>query len=391
MPATAVRTSLWLGAALLLVAVNLRLPIAAVPPLVDDVSDGLGLSSAAAGAITTLPVLCFALAAPVAPALARRHGDERVILACLVMLAGGVAVRLVPEVAPFYAGTLLLGLGIALANVLIPAVIKRWYPRPGLMTGLYVTVLTTGAAVAAAAAVPLDDALDGEWQWALAVFGVPAIVAAIAWLPVVRAARTEPGPPPPHISLWRNRTAWMLTLMMSAQGALFYAILAWVPEIAGDAGLDDAAAGVMLSIAMLLGVPTSLAMPVLAGRSDDQRGLVAVAGALWLAGLTGLLLWPGTATALWMVLVGLGQGAGFSLTMALVVLRAADGPHAAALSGMVQSVGYVVAGLGPFVVGLIHDASGSWDPPIAFMLAITAGLVASGLAAARRGQVVGLP
>lgn len=385
------RTPLWLGAALLLVAVNLRLPLAGVPPIVDDVQAGLGISSAAAGAITTLPVLCFALAAPLAPALGRRFGDEPVLLACLVLLAGGVAARLVPEIAPFYAGTLLLGLGIALANVLIPAVIKRWYPRPGLMTGLYVTLMTAGAAAAAALTVPLEDAFDGRWEPALAVWGVPSVVAAIAWLPAIRATRAAPGPRPRRLSLWRDDTAWLITLMMGCQGLLFYAVLAWVPEIAADSGLGDGAAGVMLALAMLLGVPTSLAVPVLAARRDDQRPLVAAAAALWIAGLGGLLAVPATATALWMVLIGLGQGAGFSLTMALVVLRAPDAAHAGALSAMVQSVGYVLAAAGPFVVGLVHDATGSWEASLAFMLAVAAGLLVSGLGAARPGRMAGVP
>ncbi|HEU4658093.1 MAG TPA: MFS transporter [Capillimicrobium sp.] len=385
-PPAVTRTSLWLGAALLLVAVTLRLPIASVPPIVADVQAGLGLSSAAAGAITTLPVLCFGLAAPLAPGLARRWGDELVVLGCLVLLSAGVAMRLVPEVAPFYLGTLLLGLGIAIANVLIPSVVKRWYPRPGAMTGLYVTMMMGGAAVAAATAVPLEDA-TGDWTWALAAFGVPALVAALVWLPAVRVSRTEPGPPPPRVSLWRDPTAWLLTGMMASQSLLFYAILAWTPEIVADAGLGDASAGVMLSIAMLLGIPTSLALPVLAGRTDDQRPLVLLAGGVWLAGLLGLLLAPGTATVVWMVLVGLGQGGGFALTMALLVLRATDAPHAAALSGMVQSIGYTVAAAGPSVVGVIHDATGSWRAPVAFLLAVGASLVACGLAAARPARV----
>lgn len=384
------RTSLWLGAALLLVAVNLRLPIAGVPPIVDDVSAGLGLSAAAAGAITTLPVLCFAVAAPLAPSLGRRFGDEPVILACLLLLAAGAAVRLVPQALPFYAGTLVLGLGIALANVLIPSVIKRWFPRPGAMTGLYVTVMTGGAAVAAALTVPLARA-TGSWEWALAVWGAPSLLAAVVWLPAIRATRTVPGPPLPRVSLWRDRTAWLLTAMMGCQGLLFYAVLAWVPEIVADSGLDAGAAGVMLSIAMLLGIPTSLTLPVLAGRTDDQRPLVAVAGALWLAGLGGLLLSPATGTAAWMVLIGLGQGGGFSLAMALIVLRAADGPHAAGLSGMVQAIGYVIAGLGPFAVGAIHDATGSWEAPLGFLVAVAFGLLASGLGAARPAPVAAVP
>lgn len=386
---TLARTPLWLGAALLLVAVNLRLPFAGVPPIIDEVREGLGLSHAAAGALTTLPVLCFAIAAPLAPRLARRFGDEPVILACLVLLAGGIAVRIMPEVLPFYAGTLLLGLGIALANVLIPSVIKRWYPRPGAMTGLYVTLMTAGAAVAAATIVPLEHALG--WELALAVWGIPSVVAAVAWLPALRARHAPAGPPPPPVSLWRDRRAWVLTAMMSCQGLLFYAILAWTPEIVGDAGLAEGEAGVMLSLAMLLGIPTSLAWPVLAGRTRDQRPLAAVAGARWLAGLTGLLVAPGTGTVAWMVLIGLGQGAGFSLAMALVVLQSPNPPHAAALSGMVQAIGYVMAGIGPFAVGLIHDATGSWDASVGFLLAVAVGLLLAGLGASRPLEVAAVP
>jgi CP family cyanate transporter-like MFS transporter len=384
------RTPLWLGAALMLVALNLRLPITSVPPLLDDVRADLGLSVTATGLLTALPVLCFAVVGALAPRLARRWGAELVLLLCIGAIAGGILVRLVPAVAPLFAGTLVLGAGIAIANILVPAVIKRDYARPGGMMGAYAMTLNAGGALGAGLTVPVEHALDAPWELALAVWAVPALLAAVAWLPALRFARTtetdEPLPErrPP---LWRDPLAWQLTGLMGFQSALFYCAVAWIPDILRDTGMSSATAGLMLSIVMLLGLPTSFLMPVLAGRRSDQRTLVAASGLGWLAGIVGLLLWPGTATALWMAIIGLAQGAGIGLALTLMVLRAPDGHVAAALSGMAQSLGYLLAGIAPVLVGLAHDASGGWRLPLALMAAGAIGLLACGLAAARPGLV----
>ncbi len=377
------------GGALLLIALNLRFAIAAVSPVLDDLRADLGLSSVGAGLLTTAPVLCFAAAAPLAPVVARRVGQELLLLVCTVVVAAGVAIRAIPSIGPVFAGTLVLGIAIAVANVLIPSVIKRRFARPGAMMALYTTTLGVSAAVAAASSVPLEHAI-GSWHWALAFWAVPALVAAAVWLPASHAAGATATPgSEARVSLWRDRTAWLVTGALGAQSLLFYALLSWLPDILRAAGMSSARAGAMLSIAMICGVPTSLLVPVIAGRLRDQRPLALVSPLFWAAGLLGVLLAPATLTVLWMVLLGLGQGAGIALALTLVVLRAPDAGRAAALSGMAQGVGYALAAVGPFALGAVHQLSGGWDEPLLLMLAMTVALLGCGLGAAAPSLVGG--
>jgi CP family cyanate transporter-like MFS transporter len=378
------RAPVALTVALALVGLNLRLGIASVPPIVDEVRSALGLSSTAAGAVTTLPVLCFGFAAFGAPGLARRWGDERVVFGCLSLVFTGITLRLVTSVWTFFGGTLLLGIGIAVINVLIPSIVKRFYPRPGAITGLFVTAIMTGGGLAIALTVPLSDAL-GDWDRALAVWALPALVATLVWAPLaLRRDATRPAPAPP-LRLRGDREAWLLAGMFACQTLLGFALLAWVPKILQDSGLGHGAAGVLAALVMVLGIPTAVAVPVLAARNGVSRALVVASSAPWWAGLAGVVLAPTHATALWMVLLGLGQGAGFALPLSLIVLRARDARHAAALSSMVQGVGYVFGGLlGPPVMGALHDLTGTWTASLLMLMVITGAQLAFGLAAVGR-------
>jgi CP family cyanate transporter-like MFS transporter len=383
------RTPLWLGAALLLVAVNLRMPITAVGPVLDDIRADTGLSSAGAGLLTTLPVLCFCVAGAAVPALARRVGEEPALLLGMLVLALGTALRLDPAVAPLFVGTLLAGAGIAVANVLLPTLIKQDYARPGAMMGLYTAGMSIGGAFAAALTVPLEHGL-GSWPRALAFWALPALGAALAWLPVVlRARRADAVERPARVKLWGDRRAWLLTGLFAFQSTLFYMTAAWVPDLLRDGGMSEGRAGTMLGIALLLGIPTALLMPLLTARSRDQTWLVLVPFVAWGAAIAGLLADPVGGAPLWMVLAGLGQGAGFSLTLTLIVLRSPDGAHATALSGMAQALGYVVSASGPLLLGILHDATGTWTLPLIVMLVLCVAMLVCGLGAGRPGQVHG--
>jgi CP family cyanate transporter-like MFS transporter len=370
------------GAALILVALNLRFAIAAVSPVLDDLRGDLGLSSVGAGLLTTAPVLCFAVAAPLAPVLARRVGQEVLLLASMLTVALGVAIRAVPAIGAVFAGTLVLGIAIAVANVLMPSVIKRRFTDAGPMMALYTTSLSVSAAIAAAASVPVEHAV-GSWHWALALWAVPALLAAAAWLPASHSAGATATPGSEHrVSLRRDPVAWLVTGAFGVQSLLFYGLLSWLPAILRAAGMSSGRAGTMLAIAMICGLPASLLVPVIAGRLRDQRPLAVVAPAFWAAGLLGVLLAPNSLTVVWMVLLGLGQGAGIALTLTLVVLRAPDAARAASLSGMAQGLGYGLAAIGPVALGAVHQISGSWDLPLVLMLAATLALLACGLGAA---------
>lgn len=380
-----------LGAAIALVTLNLRTPVTSVGPVLDDIRHTLGMSSTAAGVLTMAPVLCYGLAAPLAPRLLRRGSAETLLFAALGLVAVGIVIRVSPSVPAVFAGTVVLGVPIAVANVLVPAVIKRDFPRPGTMMGVYSMMLGVAAALGAGLSVPLKAALGDSWRWALAVWAVPAIVAAVVWLPFMRRARPRSANPdaPPAVSLWRDRKAWMVSGFLGCQALLFYASAAWLPDVLKDHGASEGAAGALLSVMLVLGIPVSLVVPMVAERVTDQRGLAVFASGTWLAGLIGLLLSPGSAALVWMILLGVAQGAGISLALALFALRASDSRHAAAISGMAQTLGYTLAAAGPLGVGALHDATGDWIAPLVLLLVTAVAMLLFGLGAARPGFVQG--
>jgi MFS transporter, CP family, cyanate transporter len=367
-----------------LTGLNLRIAVASIPPIVDELRSDLGLSATAAGLLTATPVLCFGVLAPVAPMLARRFGAERALLLALVPLFVGVLARAAGSTFALFAGTLLAGAGVASANVLVPSVVKgRFVRRVGGITGVYVATLTGGAALAAGLTVPLERALG--WEAALALWAVPAAIAvvvlALAVLPD-RAAATGRGGGGGARQLLGNPLAWQVTLYMGLQSFVFYAALAWLPSILRDDGFSAETAGTLLALYALGGVPGALVVPVLATRMRDQRLVATGVTVLEAVALLGLLVAPDAALA-WVVLFALGQGGAISLALTLMVLRAPDPRRAAELSGMAQAIGYSIAALGPLAVGALHDWSGGWSVPLAALLVTTAPLLATGVGAGR--------
>lgn len=376
-----VRRPLAAGAvvAVVLAALNLRPAVVAISPLLGEIRADEGLSGAAAGMLTTLPVLCFGLLAPVTPVLARRWGLERVLFASLVVLCLGFAVRLVPATWALFAGTVVAGCAIGLGNVLLPALVKRDFAdRVGLMTGLYSMSLSGGAALAAGLTIPVADAAGLDWRGALAAWGLLAVAGAVVWAPrALRAHDVRPVPfrsgttPSAARTVWRSPLAWAVTVVMGTQSLSFYATNAWLPEIFVGLGRTAAAGGWLLALGNMVGILGSFVTPLLAGRMRRQRGIGVVLAVLVAGALLGLVLAP-AAAPLWVVLLGLGQGGGISLVLMLMALRARDAAHTSELSGMAQSAGYVLAALGPLGVGLAHDASGSWTLPLLLLVGVAA-------------------
>jgi CP family cyanate transporter-like MFS transporter len=351
-----------------------------------------GISNGVAGLLTGLPLLAFGLLSSIAPRLARRFGMERVLLASMLVLAAGIVLRSEGTVTALFLGTAVLGAAIALGNVLLPGLVKHEFPeRAGLMTSVYVTAMAISAAIATGASFPIAGQAGIGWRGSLALWALLALVAAVAWFPKVR------GPDPANAStgtyrrvtgLWRSPLAWQVTLFMGLQALAYYVTLTWLPEILQEeGGMSAAQAGWMLALAQVVVIPSMFLAPVLADRRPSQYGVVVAAVTLTGAGTLGLLVAAGTATALWVVLLGLGQGACFSLALTLFALRATDPEHAAALSGMAQSVGYLLAAVGPFLFGVLRDATHSWTVPLALLLAVVVSLLVTGLGAARDAHV----
>ncbi len=376
---------------ILLLAANLRPALTSVAPLIGQIRADAGLSNAMAGLLTTLPLLAFGVLSPVAPRLARRFGMERVLLAGLLVLAAGILLRSQGAVATLFLGSAALGAAIAVGNVLLPGLIKRDFPgRTGLMTSVYSTALAVSATLAAGVSFPLAQQAGIGWRGSLALWAVPALVAALAWVPQLRDDRPDYAPTRTPLrvgGLWRSALAWQVTLFMGLQSLAYYVTLTWLPEILREGGMSAASAGWMLALAQAVAILSMFLAPVIAGRRPSQHGVVAVSAALNGAGILGLMVAPDTAGVLWIVLLGLGQGACFSLALTFFALRASDPEHSAALSGMAQSVGYLFAAFGPSLFGLLRDATHAWKVPLILLFVIVVGILISGLGAARDAQV----
>ncbi len=387
-----------LAGGVVLVAINLRPAAAAIGPVLNRIQSDTGLSSGWAGALTTLPVLCFGLLAPLGPLLARRFGLRTSLAGAMCVLLAGMLLRLVPGVGLLFAGTALAGAAIATGNVLLPVLVRRDFShRTGTAMALYTVSLIGFAALAAGVTVPLADALGGGWRPGLAVWAIPAAVAAVAWLPAL-VRRDAPTAAPAgsaggagtHHSaraLLRRPLAWAVTLFFALQSGGFYAVLAWLPSIFRSHGASEGHAGLLLSLTMVVGLVAALVVPGLAGRSRDQRPLVVGCCVLTAAGLLGILLAPMSAPYLWVILLGLGQNAAFPLALMLIVTRGGSVATTAGLSTMAQSVGYVLSSFAPLAVGALHGISHSWTPALILLLALVVPELAIGLAAARDRQL----
>jgi CP family cyanate transporter-like MFS transporter len=375
--------------AVVLLSLNLRTIFASLPPLLTDVRADLGLSATVAGLLLTLPVVCLGALAPLAPRLARRASIQWLLVACAALTGAGMGIRGLGSTAALFAGTLLAGAAVAIAQTLVPVLIRSRYPgHLGLLTGAFSMALTLSAALAAGLSVPLEHALGGGWEAALAVWALPALAAALVWLPHALREDTrvsgEAGP-----GLLRSPLAWSVAAFFGVQSAAFYAGLAWLPSVLRDHGYSAASAGGLLALASAVQFVPAFLVPVLAARSRNQAALLAVIVALGVTGVAGLLAAPASAGP-WMVLLGLGQGGALGLALILPVLRGGDVPTVAALTAMTLCVGYLMAATGPWILGVARDLSGGWDVPLTILLALLAAQLLVGAAAVRDRSVAGV-
>lgn len=366
MTSTTGRTRTWpLALALIAVGINLRSTIAAVPPLVDTIEADLGLSSFWSGVLTTLPVLCMGIFAPLAARLARRLGPAMSVQLAALAVAVGVAARVAgSHPSALYAGTFLAGIGLAVAGTLLPSLIKQLFPagRVGLVTGLYMLSMMGGAALSAALSVPLARWL-GSWQASLASWTVLALVGVLAWLPVAGRERRDRATTPPDESRrlpWLHPTAWLVAGYLGVQSWQFYSSLAWVAPSYVAHGWSQDSAGYLLSAFTLAQLVSGLVGPALTDRVRDRRFLLVPTGVLGTIGMAGLTFAPNGAPWVWVVLLGLGQGAAFSLGLVLLVDYARTPAASGRLAAMCFFVGYLLASIGPATMGALRDLTGGF-------------------------------
>ena len=367
-----------IAAAVVVYALNLRTLIASLPPLLPDIRDDLGLSATVAGLLTTLPVICFGLFAPVVPRLARRVPLVRLLTACAVATVAAAALRGAGTTAALFAASLLAGSAVAVAQAALPILLRSRFARAtGVLMGAYSMALPLGATLAAALAVPLARALGDSWPRSLASWALVALPMVTVALALARTGATRiEGPPSAPLRL--QALAWTVGLYFGTQSAGFYAGLAWLPEILVAHGYADTTAGLMQAVGSLVSMGPALAVPILASRLAGQRPILLAVVASALTGVLGLLVAPGAALA-WVVLIGLGQGGMLGLALILPVLRAATPATVASLTAMALCLGYLVASVGPWVLGVAHDVSGDWTLPLVALAVITVAQLVPGL------------
>jgi MFS transporter, CP family, cyanate transporter len=375
-----------LATTFVLIGISMRPLLASVAPVLHDIIRDTGLDQTGAALITALPVLCLGLFAPIGPALARYAGTEQAVLCLLGLLITSALLRCVGVASVLLVSLLAAGGASGALGVLMPALVKRYFAdRVGLMMGLYVAAICFGIALASGATVPLEGALGGAWNYALASWGLPALFAAVLLaLQVPKNLARDRRQAPLVYGLWRDRLAWCVTLFMALQLAITYSAFGWLAPILRDRGLDSLDAGLVLSVSMLGQIGASFTMPIWAARRPDQRGAVLASVCLSLAGFLGCLYLPLSWVWLSTVLMGFGQGSMLSVGLVIVVLRSPSSTVAAALSGMAQGVGYSVAGVAPLALGLLRGWLGNWSHvgPCVVMLALLATIAGRAAAAA---------
>ncbi|MDN3021218.1 CynX/NimT family MFS transporter [Streptomyces sp. S.PB5] len=382
---------------IVLAAVNLRPAITSLGALLEEVRDGLGMSGSVAGLLTSVPPLCFAVFGVMAPRLARRFGPGAVVCAGMAAITAGLLVRpYAGGTAGFLAASALALMGIAVSNVLMPVIVKRWFPdRIGSMTGLYSMALALGTATAAAVTVPATDLLGGEWQPGLALWSGLAAIAVLPWIPFVRRSAAPPAeqaPAPsgpaharverPALRITRSRTAWALAVFFGLQATAAYITMGWMAQIFRDAGVPAGTAGLLLAVTMVMGVPLAFVIPRVATRLPHQGPIVLVLGVCGLAGYAGLYFAPAAGAWAWALLLGVSNCA-FPLALTMVGMRARTGAGVAQLSAFAQSTGYLISIPGPLLVGVLYQHSGGWGLPIALMAALMVPQMIVGLLAGR--------
>ncbi|PWW25464.1 CP family cyanate transporter-like MFS transporter [Cytobacillus oceanisediminis] len=374
---------------IIFVAFNLRPGITAVGPLISSIRDDIGISNGLAGLLTTLPLLAFALLSPFAPKIAQRFGNEMSILGGLVVLGTGILIR---SAISLFVGTALIGMGIAICNVLLPGIVKERFGKVGLLTGVYTFSMGLWAGLAPGLSVPLAEKWQIGWSWSLGVWIILVVIAVLIWIPQLKPIKENT--PKQRVassnsSLWQSGIAWQVTLFMGLQSLVYFSFITWLPEILTDRGFNITTAGWMVTLLQFSGLPANFIIPVLADRLPNQKAIAVGIGAFCTAGITGLLLNMNSFVIIVsIILIGIALGAAISHSLTLIGLRAANAKQAADLSGMAQSVGYLLAALGPFLIGNIYDFFHNWTLPLILLILVTIVFTLAGVGAGRNRYVL---
>ena len=355
-----------LAAGLFLAALNLRPAVASVSPLLDTIRNADHLSHTAGGLLTTIPTLCMGAGAFLVPPIAARLGAERALTYAMVVIGVATAARIWGgNTAVLFATTLAIGAGIALAQPLLPGLVRTYFAKHSmLVTALYSLGITLGAAIPAAASPAIED-VTNSWQAALAFWAVFALAALAVLAPIAR--RSRPGPrrgivTPP----WRERRAWQISLFYGGASGLYWVVLAWLAPVYEDHGWSDTKAGLLLTLLSVAQAAATIAVTVRASRIHDRRPALIASLVIMAVGMIGVAVTPFSTPVVWALLLGLGNGLVFPVMLVLPVDYGRDPAHAARLAAMGFGIGYLLASLGPLLTGALRDLTGTYAAPFAF-------------------------
>ncbi|MDM5331848.1 MFS transporter [Ureibacillus composti] len=362
-------TTLLFVLAIIFLATTLRTPLTAVGPIIPYIREGLGISNVLAGFLTTIPLLAFAVVSPFAPRIARKFGMELTLFYSVILLTLGIVVRSIGDTPLLIVGTILIGVAISFGNVLIPSFFKLRYPyQVGLLMGIYTVAMNVSAGLAIGVSQPIAENTPFGWQGALGFPIILTIITLIVWLPLIKGEKVDLSTMTNTSSkegtkLWKSPLAWAIAATMGFQSLLFYCTVAWVPSILMAQGLSPEGAGWMTSIMQYAQIPMTFLIPIIAEKFASQRPIVLFFTFFYVVGFIGMLFEWTNLAFLWMICLGFAGGASFGLCMMLFTLRTKTAYEAAEISGFAQSVGYLLAAVGPVLFGYLFDVTNSWDVP----------------------------
>lgn len=379
-----------LFAGILIIATTLRVTFTGAAPLLDAIRADYGLTTAQTGMLTTLPLLAFALVSPLAAGIARQLGMERSLFGAMLLICAGIAIRSLPVPALLFTGTAVIGCGIALGNVLLPGIIKRDYAgQVARLTGAYSLTMGAAAALGSALIVPLS-LMGAGWRGALLMLMVFPLFAMLLWLPQLRFAKTTSLSRPPITQsrgIWCSPLAWQVTLFLGINSLIYYVVIGWLPAILISHGYSESGAGSLHGLLQLATASPGILVPLILHRLRDQRALAVLVALLCAVSAAGYWVWPEQAV-IWTLMFGFGSGGTMILGLTFIGLRASSAHQAAALSGMAQSVGYLLAACGPPLMGKIHDTSGTWQIPLITCALLSVLMAVFGAFAGRDREIV---
>lgn len=368
------RDQILLITGIILIGFNLRPALSGVGPLIAMIRESTGLSNSMLGLLTTLPLVAFGILSTLTPLFTRRFGIEKTLSGALLLLTTGIVLRAFGYVPLLFLGTILLGIAIAFGNVLLPALVKRDFDkRSGFMTSLYSGMMGVGAALAAGLSVPIAESFPGSWKTSLGVWGLFSFMAFLVWISQNKFSvptNSKRSFKKAMTDLGSNSLAWNVALFLGLQSIAFYVILAWLPDILISKGFSSSEAGWYLSLSQVTGVLGSVLVPVIAAKKDDQRKYISALILVEAISLIGLWLGTNATVFLWVSGIGFSLGGSFGLALLFIVLRSSDSETATELSGMSQSIGYLLAATGPILIGAVFDITGNWDTALYILFMI---------------------